>query len=125
MNEIISKNYRTPLSTFINIKLRPFFHTHIVNDNEYNDLFDTFEYFLSLNYMFIVNNGWAPWGQFHWRNNGFRRNKKSYLNELFIEAELKKNDWLPLKSGMFNGNYNKYLETKVKLDDFLKGIHIF
>lgn len=123
VNQIISQNYKTPLSTYINNKLRPYFQTHIVNDNDFNNYFDAFEYFLSLNYMFNVNIGWAPWGQYQWRNNGFRKSIKNILTDLIEEAEHMKNDWLPLKSGMFDRDYNKYIQTKKKLDDFLKDIY--
>ena len=128
MNEIISKNYKTPISTYLNKKLRKHFQTIIANDNEYNDLFDIFEYFLSLNFKYHIDSfygNWAPWGEYHWRKNGLLRKKASLFEEFFNEAEKSKNDWKPIKAGMFDGVYENYKNSKEKLEDFLKNVHYY
>ncbi len=44
VNEILNKNYKTPLSTYINQVIRPYFNEYIPLDQEFNDVFDIFEY---------------------------------------------------------------------------------
>lgn len=128
MNAILKANYKTPLSTYVNQFLRPYFNELIVNDQEFNDIFDIFEYLLGWYYLFlhgeIVGYDWVPYGQYKWRSySGFRKTS-SFFDEFFLEAENQKSEWLPIKSGMFGGNYEKYLEIKVSLDKFLTGFHL-
>jgi hypothetical protein len=122
MNEILSTNYKTPISTFVNRIIRPYFKELIVNDQEYNDIFDIFEYLLGLNYLYFVNNqgiDWVPYGQYQWRSVRAFRKETFLLNEFLLEADTKKSDWEPLKSGMFGGDYPKFNELKARLDKFL------
>ncbi len=125
-NQILSENYKTPLSTYVDKLLRPYFKYFMPCDREYKDIFDIFEYMLSLNYMFLIGNqrmGWAPHGQFVWRSHEMLRSNTNLLSEFLSEGDQMKKEWLPLKSGMFEGNYEKYIATKNKLDKFIGGIH--
>ncbi len=127
MNEIISKNYKTPFSSFLKKTLEPYFKTLFVNDSEYDGCFDIFEYMLSLNYAYYIGEKygrfWAPWGEFQWKRNGIRK-RHSFLDDFLDEADKQKSHWAPLGSGMFDGEYERYLKTKEKLDEFLSEIHL-
>jgi hypothetical protein len=128
MNSILNTNYKTPLSTYVNQMLRPYFKEIITNDQEFNLMFDIFEYILGWYYLYLtegaLGSNWVPYGQYKWRSYaGFRSNSNLFI-EFFNEAEVQKDNWLPIKGGMFGGNYAKYLEIKEKLDKFLNGFHI-
>jgi hypothetical protein len=127
LNQIFSTNLKTPMSSHVNQILRPYFKELIINDQEYNDIFDIFEYMLGLNYLYLIGDkygsDWAPYGQYKWRSfSGFRKN--SLFFEFFNEAVILRASWLPIKSGMFGGDFDKYLELKTKLDKFLTGFHL-
>lgn len=129
MNDILAKNNKTPLSTFLHQLLEPFFSKYYYNSKEFQDKFDLFEYLLSLNYFHLVGpkmgHNWAPWGEYQWRKLGALRGKSYILTEFTKEAELQKDKWLPLRAGMFNGKIQEFEEIKIKLDNFLQNIHLF
>jgi len=96
-----------------------------MTEKEYNDTFDVFEYFLALNFWHLVGDkfgGWAPVGQFQWRKNTLRTNAY-LLNDILMEADQLKSNWEVLKSGMFEGKYEVFIEIKSKVDSFLKTIY--
>lgn len=130
MNKILNhgQNYHTPISTYLCKNLKPFFSGFILSDKEFNDIFDVFEYLLALNYMHIVGDKygstWAPFGQFQWRK-GITSLRDNYFKDFFAEAEKVKSDWKLLKSGMFDGSFDKYISVKLKLDEFLKNVHLY
>lgn len=122
-NEIISQNYKTPVSTFIHKYLRPYFKKIIFNDNEYIEVFNFLEYFISLNYIDLVKREygiWAPCGEFHWRYS----KEDDLLTRSLERADIEKNQWEPIKEGMFNNSYEHFLKIKQSLDDFLSKIHL-
>lgn len=125
-NKVISKNFKTPLSTHLNQFLKPLFSQIIYDDEEYDEIFSIMEYLISLNYMYMIREGyridWAPWGEYVWRNNSY---KKTLLDEFLEDASLMKDNWIPLKKGLFNGSYDNFVSTNTKLQEFLKGIRIY
>jgi hypothetical protein len=127
-NEIISKNYKTPISTYLLQTLKPHFLKYYFKDKEFDETFDIFEYLLSLNYLYLIGpkygHDWAPWGQFQWRRYYSLRSKAHGLTEFLNEAEQLQSDWLPLKFGMFGGKFENYESTKLKLDEFLKKVYL-
>lgn len=128
MNDIISQNYHTPISTYLSQSLKPYFIKNDFTEKEFEDLFDVFEYFLSLNYFYLVEpkwqNNWAPWGQYQWRKYYSSRGNTNLLTTFFAESEKYKDDWLPIKDGMFDGKYDNFIIVKSKLDEFLKKIFL-
>ena len=88
-------------------------------------MFNVMEYFLSLNYIYLVKDdrsgNWAPWGEYVWKKDNYN---KSYLDEMLNEAEIENEYWQPLKDGMFDSKYQNFKSSKDKLEAFLKGLHI-
>jgi len=129
MNEILEQNYKTPISTYLCNILKPYFSNHILSNKEYNDIFDLFEYILSLNYVHIIGEKyghiWAPWGQFHWRKRGVIIGKRNMLIDFLDEAEKMKSNWDVLKSGMFDGDFEIFIKAKSNLDGFLQKIPLY
>jgi hypothetical protein len=120
MNTILGTNNGTPLSIYIKQKLRPFFTELITQDLEYENYFDLFEYTLSLSYMCqrIEHSDldWAPVGSYVWNSYSGRRKKSSLIQNFIAQAESQDKYFLPLKSGMFGGSIEKFLEAKKRLD---------
>jgi hypothetical protein len=128
MNSILSMNLLTPTSTFLCQTLKKYFINGSFSEKEFEDLFDVFEYFLSLNYYYLVEpkwkNDWAPWGQFQWRNFYSSRGRTNLLASMLTESEKLHQNWLPIKQGMFDGSYENFSDTKTKLTEFLKKIYL-
>ncbi len=125
-NQIIGMNYKTPISTYLHKFLYPMFNEIIYDEEEYDEIFTIVEYLISLNYMFFIKDGyranWAPWGEYVWKKSHY---KKTLLDEFLENATLEENNWKPIKEGFFDHNYENFLVTKAKLEEFLKKIHIF
>lgn len=112
-------NTKTPMSITLCSTLKPYFKSIISSEKEFENYFDIFEYMLSLNFMFIEDNSWLPVGQYIWKDR-YVRSSNSLFNDFFKDAETKQAEWLPIKAGMFGGNYNTYFEIKQKADEFIK-----
>lgn len=120
-------SYYTPLSKWLCAKMFEYFRSIIPNKIEFDEMFDIFEYLLSVNYLHIVTNslrpGWSPYGQYHWRQRRLR-NSNTLFKEFYESADKEKEKWLPIKQGMFDGLYNTYSEAKKNLDEFLSKIYL-
>jgi hypothetical protein len=129
LNQILNQSKLTPFSDLLSQKTGPFFNQIILNQNDFEDYFDIFEYFLSLNYFHFVGNkygnNWVPWGRFKWRNFYRSRADENFpLKAFFGKADEEKDDWLPIKSGMFNKSYNDYVAIKKQVDKYLESFFV-
>lgn len=123
LNRLNGTNYKTPISTILSKQLRCYFEREIFSESEYIDIFCIFEYLLSLNFKHIgaisYSPDWTPWGEFRWRAMGFMRGSNDLYSSFFAEAEMQKNNWEPIKQGMFGGKYEVYEKLKTEVDAFL------
>lgn len=128
MNSIISMNLKTPISTFLCKTLKNHFTKGSLSEKDFEEIFDVFEYFLSLNYYYLVEpkwgNNWAPWGQYQWRNFYSSRGKTNLLISMLTESEKLQENWLPVKQGMFGSSFEIFNNTKTKLTEFLNKIYL-
>jgi hypothetical protein len=127
---ILGNSYLTSLSTVLEQKLKPSFSQVIFNQLDFKDTFDIFEYLLSLNYLHIVGDNigfknWVPLGLYKKRNFYRLRTDKNYpLKAFFDMAEIEKEEWLPIKSGIFSGSFDVYTDIKKRADEFLSSLPI-
>ena len=123
VNNLNRTRYKTPISTILSRQLRPYFEKEIFWDSEYIAIFCIFEYLLSLNFKHIgglsYDPDWVPWGEFRWRTMIFMRGNNDLYSTFFAQAESQKNNWEPIKQGMFDGKYEVYEKLKTEVDDFL------
>lgn len=122
--EILGQNYYTPVSTYLHQFIRPYYSAIIPSDNDFKKAFDIFEYLISLNYEFLCSSetfrNWAPWGEYKWSRNY----NNDVIKDFDLDADKQKDSWLPIKSGMFNGQYQTFLEVRKKLREHLKQIYL-
>ncbi len=124
LNQLNGTNYKTPVSTILLKQLRPYFEKEIFSESDYVSLFCIFEKLLSLNFKHIGgishDPDWIPWGEFSWRTAGFSGMYNNLYSTFFAQADSQKNNWEPIKQGMFDGKYEVYEKLKTEVDDFLK-----
>ena len=109
--------YRTPLSQHLERALRTTFLDLIYSDREYIEAFDRFEYFTSLVHAHLY---WEDYGAafysggcFEWRDRG----SDSWLPKVLArEVEVAKDQWAPLRAGMFDGSLGRFLQIKSAVD---------
>lgn len=123
-SEILGKSYYTPVSTYLHQFIRLYYSAIIPSENDFKKAFDIFEYLISLNYEFLCSTdtlrNWAPWGEYKWS----RDFRNDVIKDFDLIADKQKDSWLPIKSGMFNGQYQTYLDVRNKLHEHLKQIHL-
>jgi hypothetical protein len=119
---------RTPTSDFLFECLRLPLRDLIPGDEEWQSVFDRFEYLLALVYAdqtrWSYKDGWrGPIGRFLWR--GRRDPNASIIEVVGKEIETEGQDWPPIKAGLFGGNVEQAMKAKTKFDAFLEKLPIF
>jgi len=118
-SEILGKNYHAPVSTYLHRFLRPYFSHFIPSDKDFEKSFDIFEYLISLNYKYLLENenfDWAPWGEYKWRRNM----RDDTIANFDAQADFEKDNWSPIRNGMFGSSYETYKNVRTKLHEHLK-----
>ncbi|MCF2719285.1 caspase family protein [Paenibacillus sp. UKAQ_18] len=98
-----------PKSEYLFKEIQPVIDDLFFMGKSYEETFDKFEVFYALVYADIDYEGgdrvWGPPGRFAWKYSAY---DDSAINELIIEADRLKDEWLPLKAGLFNGSYERF-----------------
>lgn len=129
-NTILGTRNFTPFSDFLCRTIYIQFRESLINEEEYESYFDIFEYLLSLYYWIqikpvVFDHKRTSYGSYKWR-----RLRESYTDtetiykDFFNEAEVIQDNWLPIKQGMFDGSFDKYVKIKNEVEEFLKKIHL-
>lgn len=120
LNKLLSTSYKTPQSTIIHKLLSEYTTAICFNEKEERIVFDKMEYILSILYGAIVKDRfsfWVPSGEFVWSETRYRN---SEFQDFFESADKMKNEWPPIKAGMFDGQYEMYAKAKSDADEFHK-----
>lgn len=125
-NLLMGQNYYYPMSIFILEKLRPIFKNYFLVDAEYEYTFYIWERLKSLvfgyNKYYILNTFSIPLGNFtrseiEYKFRGLGEDPYTIFWE---SADTLKNEWLPIKQGMFGGCYENYKDISAQAQDFIK-----
>ncbi|MFC1561258.1 hypothetical protein ACFL4V_02150 [Candidatus Latescibacterota bacterium] len=105
----------TPISDHLQATLRKGILPIIGSEDEYNRIFDQFEYLIALVEADLRPTNdpcfWAPVGCFGWR-------ESAGYKELADDAEKEKQNWPFFEAGFFKGSYDRFIEAKKKVDEF-------
>jgi hypothetical protein len=116
-----AKREYTPVSNYLLDLIRPFIHDYLPDETKYEETFDIFEYLLSLAYIDLVRDSWAPIGAFGWRYRNRQRDGLSSPLDEFVRAELAKGeDSELLKAGFFEGATDRFEEIVKTHQNFLQ-----
>jgi hypothetical protein len=86
----------------------------------YEVLFDDFEVYYALIYIDITKRDWGPIGRFGWKyKRGVGDNP---FNRIIDEAKEAKEEWLPLRNGIFNYSLKRFLEVSEVLRQRLNSL---
>ncbi len=116
------KGGRTPLSDELHGALRESFSEIIPSDEEYTDLFDRFEYVLSLAeadwWLTSGESARFSGGRFAWRRGPW----SSEWLPVVVAVEVKRDGhaWLPLAAGMFGGDTARLQASKAAVDEWAR-----
>lgn len=108
----------TPLSSYLEEKLKPYFKDYLPQEEKYRECFDKFEYLLALivadYYSKKHSQVWGPGGCFYWRGS---TSPVDIKKEIELESNNLGNNWSLLKTGAFDGSLNRFLDIKKKFDN--------
>jgi hypothetical protein len=113
----------TPVSCHLFTKLRGPLREFLPREEDYEDVFDRFEYLLGLvnadlTQREIDGGWWGPVGCFAWR--GIHVNQAGRTSQkIGAEIEAEGPDWPLLKEGFFSGSLARLKSAKAKFDAFL------
>lgn len=124
-NELIGQRYYYPMSIFLLEELRPLFKDYFVVNSEYENTFYIWERLKSLVYgynkCYIVEFS-IPLGEYIRQEVEYKIRKmgKEPYTIFWESADSLKQEWLPIKQGMFGGRYENYKEIKDNADSFIQ-----
>ena len=114
------QNYPVPLNQYIHSELRPAFTDLIPSDDDYDEIFDRFEYLVSLvetdlesRTRDVVSAG-SRW--FDRRARGFTLRPTGIAQRVHKEIEEALAEWSPLRAGLFEGSLDRLREVKKAVD---------
>jgi hypothetical protein len=103
----------TPESEYVFKALKPVFDELLFLGNSYEQLFNRYEILRTWMYADFTEAQWAPVGRYVDRN---LRSKGSEYYELRAEAAQQRDQWGPIKAGLFRGSYARFEESVSKIE---------
>jgi hypothetical protein len=113
-----------PLSENLFEILNPTIEEILFIGNNYEKLFDDYEMYSALVYINTTGRDWGPIGRFGWK---YRRGYEgdNPFKRIVKEAENEKENWIPLKVGLFDSSFNSYLGSAKVLKQRLDNLQWF
>ena len=127
LNIYMDTNWLYPYSELLSRNLKPYFESCFLNDDEYKNCFAIWEHLFSLMYVYYENAHLRnvevfPVGLFlseRILRYNMKGGKDTY-NRFFAESGREKDNWEPLKQGLFDGKYASYKEVYDRGEEFYK-----
>jgi hypothetical protein len=115
-----------PRSEYLFKLLQPDLDDLLFLGRDYEQMFDRFEVMLALvctemNYQQEYS-VWGPLGRFAWKYRS-RRGSGGVYSEIVKEANTLKDEWLPLKAGLFSGSIDSFLRVSSKYKELMNGLN--
>ncbi len=108
----------TPGSNHLFEVLRGPLKAYLPADDEYERVFDTFEFLLSLVYADQnASSSWMPMGCFSWRSSSHEA-----LREFVQQGGREGNQWAVIKSGLFDSDPARFRSALEHFNDFVRGL---
>lgn len=116
----------TPLSEYMFKQVQPALDDLFFLGRSYESDFDEFEILYALAVGDLRKQSgkhfWAPIGRFGWKH---RSRDNSPVRKICSEAESLKQDWPPIKAGMFGGSYERFEDVANELKRLLDQLNWF
>lgn len=119
------ENQYVPRSEYLFKVLQPQLEDLLFLGNSYENLFDKFEIMIALVFADLTfeqrDHVWGPVGRFGWKF--CDRTESNPFISLTEEAEKLKNDWAPIKSGLFQSSYERFKQISNEYLELLKRLN--
>ena len=105
------RNY-APQSEYLFKRMQPILEDILFLGTRYEDLFDRFEVFYALTNADYEDDYWGYPGRFAWK---YRHGGSSNpFNAILEEAKRERDNWAPLRAGLFRGSHARFAEVAEK-----------
>ena len=128
INQMLGQNYYYPWSMWIKDISMPHFKPYIIAESDIESVYYTWEQLKSLVFGYKWGNKmgqhYFTTGFFLHYRAGLLRNidKEDPYSIFYSDADKLKDEWLPLKQGMFGGEYLQYKELVKQAEAFYKSV---
>lgn len=127
LNIYTESSWLYPYSEMVSRNLKPYYKDYCLNDEEYRDCFAIWEHLFSMMYVYyncnlIRGRDIFPLGVF--LSERIMRNGiigGDAYSEFFAQAKTEKNEWAPLKQGLFDGGYSNFMDIYNRAETFYQG----
>lgn len=110
---------RTPESEHLFKVLKPALDELLFLGAEYEQIFDRYEILRALIYADVIERGWGPVGRFGWKYCARIGQEHNPYTVLLAEAAQQRDQWGPIKAGLFRGSYAHFQQTAEKFENEL------
>ena len=127
LNVFMEANWLYPYSELVRRNLKPYFQGCFLNDDEYFDGFAAWEHLFSLMYVYYksgvyTENTVFPTGTFlSERILRYASNTENFYTQFFSAASSEKENWEPIKQGLFDGKYENFVEVYNRAEKYYRG----
>lgn len=104
-----------PLGDYLGTSLRPLFRELLPRDEEYELLFDKFEYLMMLTYASAYDRFHVPLGRLLWKWGS--ASEYGAVKQINDEIEQYGESWPLLRAGLFGGSLSRFKENKAVMDE--------
>lgn len=126
LNIYMDTSWSYPYSELISRRLKPFFKEYFLNGEQYSECFAIWEKLFSLMYVYYRS---SPFRDIEVFPMGLFMSETIYRNVLvqrglyysfFNSAVTQKEEWEPIKQGLFDGDFAKFIAISEKAETFYK-----
>lgn len=120
------ERHYVPESEYLFGSLQPVVDDVLFVGQRFEPLFDRYEVFHALVMADLTEKAgrraWGPLGRFGWKYNSLRVEENPFVN-VVNEAEEKKQEWAPLRAGLFDGSYERFAFVVGEYARLLRDLH--
>jgi len=124
LNIYMGTSWYYPYSFLVANTIRPAFGNIFFDDDDYMNTCYTWEHLASLMCRYYENcslqKDWNSLGNFVRKRISILRQTEDFYTDFFNSADKLKNEWPPIKQGLFGGSYENYLKTYTASEKFFK-----
>ena len=123
---MMGTSYYYPYSLFFLKNLKPYFKEYFIAESDYEDVFHIWEHLKSLVYgynkCFPVRDRFSvPMGDFCYQRFKHRATEEQDpYTSFFGDADNLKDEWEPIKQGMFGGSYDQYKQVRDQANEIYR-----
>ena len=124
LNLYLNSQWIYPYSQMVMSGIKTCFGNTFIDNDDFQNCYFVWEHLSSLLCHYYkcnaISDNWFPLGGFVRKRYSIMRHGEDYYTDFFQQAEQQQNEWLPLKQGLFEGNYSVYKQEYDEAEKFYK-----